>query len=239
MISGSFGRFDETNDIRQKILHNRTFDHELEGNPVTAIVQLDRETTRVRNQEIISGLVIDYRMIKLSNLEEQDGRFHVRTDVEPRQVWAEFQIIGKDLVRAYSSYGRDIVLPVLSHALGANTEFIRYANFDLQRVYGDYRGHWIGSIYDREGHMQKGTFYGNHLEKDDVIGHCWKINKKGMLGFETEYFGNESLKIRVTKEGSAQVYNDEIPDERYLRFVLDELKEYMIDEPRTRRRRTF
>jgi hypothetical protein len=106
-------------------------------------------------------------------------------------------------------------------------------------MYNDYENHWIGSIFDREGNMQKGTFYGTSIEQDDVIGACWETNRKSIIGFETEYFGNEPVKVRVSLDGGVQVHTN-ITDEQYLQFVLNELTPYMVNTPRrVRRRRTF
>lgn len=146
-------------------------------------------------------------------------------------------IVGNSLIRAFTGFDRDIAIPILSHAIGGTKDYIKHVNLDLQRIYKERKGHWIGSIFDRDGHMQKGTFYGNHIERDDVIGSCWKNNKKSLLGFETDYFG-ETSKVRVTLEGSVQSYA-ETTDEQYVQFILDEIAPYMVDAPRSRRRHTF
>ena len=171
-------------------------------------------------------------------VEKDNGKFMIETEVSPKPIWTEFQIIGNELIRVYSGDARNIVLQVLSHGLGqGKTEYIKPVYFDLERIRKDHKGHWLGSIYDREGHMQSGTFYGDHIELDDAIGKCWKKNKKSQVGFLSEYFDNEPTKIRVTEEGTVQIMKGGITDEIYLQFVMTELSKYMIEPTRSKRKR--
>lgn len=236
MLNGSFARFGEVDDLHRK-LNNHTFEHDLEGETVEAVIQLDNTRQTINDMPIISGLVIDHKLIPTHRLEKEDGKYIIKTEISPRPVWANFQILGNGLVRVFSSIDRGIAQTVLSHALGGTVDFVKPVIFDLQKMYKDYKGHWIGSIFDREGNMQKGTFYGKDIEKDDVIGACWKANKKSIFGFETDYFGNQPVKVRVTLEGSVQVHSS-ITDQTFLQYVLSELTPYMLDPPRSRHRRT-
>lgn len=235
-VNGSFAKFEAVDKLRQK-LDNHSYEHDLEGNLVQALIQLQPSNNHVDDTSVISGIAIDYKMLPVTSLMEEGGRFYPNTTHEPKQVWADFQIIGNELIMTSTMAGREIALPILSHAIGGTTNHIIELNFDLEKIFKDYSGHWLGSIYDRDGHMQRGTFYGESIEKDDVIGKCWKGNKKLVVGFLTDYFGNGSTKVKVTRDGSVFVYGD-ISAKDYLRFVLVELKPYMIDAPRSRRRHT-
>ena len=237
MLNGSFAKIHEdVTNIRKKI-NNHEYDHDLEGNEVKAIIQLDNTRGSINNQNIIQGKIIDHRMKKIDELlQDENGSYYIHSEMVPKPVLAGFQIIGNSIVRTFTSSDRDIVLDILSHGLNGTLDLVKPVNFDLQRIFQDYSGHWIGGIFDREGNMQKGTFYGEYIEKDDVIGKCWKKNKKSIIGFQTEYFGNEPSKVRVSLEGGVISYSN-VEDVRFLQFVFDELNSYMIDPPRTKRRR--
>lgn len=237
MFSSSFAKF-TSKDIPK--LKDYSYEYELEGFPVKAVVQFEDVKHKINEKEVRKGIAIAHRMRDSSKLvEKKDGKFMIETEVSPKPVWTEFEIIGNELIRVYSGGARDIVLQVLSHGLGqGRTEYIKPVSFDLERIRKDHKGHWIGSIFDRDGHMQSGTFYGDYIERDDVIGKCWKKNKKSQVGFLSEYFGNEITKVRVTIEGTVQIMKSGITDEVYLQFVMNELSKYMIEPSRSMHRRT-
>lgn len=238
LLSGSFGRFPETEDIARR-LQNHTYLHDLHGHEVRAIIQLDEERFRLQNRQILKGMVIDHVLSPHSDLmRDTRGRYYVNTNIKPRLIWTRFEIIGNNLVRVDNSHARTIAFDVLSRGLnGAVNDYVKPAFFDLQRLANDYAGHWVGGIQDRAGHMQSGIFYGESIEDDDVIGTTYRRGTKNQVGFETDYFGNGSTKVRITREGSVQVYGD-VAENAYLQFVTDELLPYMIQPPRTRHRRT-
>lgn len=237
MLSGSFGKFPEVENISRKI-KNHSYEHDLEGHTVKAIIQLDDNSSTINNKKILRGIVIDHQLIPHSDLlEDENGKYYINTDIKPRPIWTRFEIIGDNLVRVDNSFARSIAFDVLSHGLGATMDFVKPVHFDLQKLAGDYEGHWVGGIQDREGHMQSGVFWGDYIERDDVIGATYKKGTKNQVGFETEYFNNGSTKVRVTREGSIQVYSD-INEEMYFQFIMDELAKYMVDAPKSKRRRT-
>lgn len=228
--------FEET-AINRRRLDGYSYEHDLEGETVRGIVQLNDGHILINDLHIISGMVIDHTMKSSYSLGQEDGRYVIQTETSPQPVWGNFQIIGNNLIRAFSKNDMSIVLSVLSHAIGDNENYATIVNFDLEGMSQTYNDHWIGSIFGRDGNMQRGTFYGTDIRNDDVIGTCWQRNNKSQLGFESNFFGPEPVKVRVGLEGSVQVLAN-IAEEDYLRFVLTELSPHMINLPRNRRRRT-
>ena len=237
MLAGAFGKFPETTNIADKIT-NHSYEHDLEGETVSAVIQLDNLEVTINRKKILKGIAIDHRMLPDSKLVKDDrGKFRIETEIKPQPVYTRFEIIGNNLVRVQNSSARSVAFSVLSHGLGGVVDYVKPVNFDLQTLARDYSGHWVGGIQDRDGHMQSGIFWGDTIERDDAIGRCYRNGTKNQVGFATEYFGNEPMKVRVTKEGSIQVYGN-VTEEQYIQFVMDELSQYMIDAPRSRRRHT-
>ena len=234
MLGGVFGRFPH-NDRIDTQLQNYSYEHDLQGETVTAIAQLSGRETRIGNYHVRRGLAIDYEMLPHKEVRNNDGQYYLHTEMRPTPISTEFEIIGRDFVRVNTSYAREIAFSVLSMGLGGQQNHVRIVNFDLTRLATDHRGHWLAGV-ERDGHWQKGILYGNDLARDDIIGNEYPRMSKNQVGFTTRFFG-DPVKVRVTRDGSVTVMSN-VPDGDYIQFVMTELQEYMVDGEPPRRRRT-
>lgn len=236
MLGGVFGRFPPVEGIDTR-LRNFSYDHDLQGETVTAIAQLNGRETRIGHHNVRRGLAIDYEMLPHKEVRrDPEGQYYLHAEMRPTPISTEFEIIGRDFVRVNTSYATEIAFSVLSMALGGRQDYVRIVNFDLVRLARDHRGHWLAGV-ERDGHWQKGILYGNDLARDNIIGQEYPRMSKNQVGFSTRFFG-DPVKVRVTRDGSVTVMSN-VADADYIQFVMAELQEYMVDGVAPRRRRTF
>ena len=200
-----------------------------EGFELRSIIQLSPIKKKFSEEiEILSGIVADeYVRTTRRIVEDEEGKWKViETDALVDTMWTGFWLTTESMIFVERMGARSFAFRVVSQALTGADDYIHSVQMDIHKIADDHPGHWLGSITDREGHMQNATLYGDDLEDDDVIGSEYKRSKKKQVGFVTEYFG-APVKIRVTESGTIMALtnlHDQI--ERYIQYISRDLLGY-------------
>jgi hypothetical protein len=224
----TLGIFSSLEGVEEK-LADFHYSREEEGFKLRSIVQLSPIKKKFSEKiEILSGIVADEYIKKTRRIiEDEKGKWKViETDPFVDTMWTEFWLTTESMIFVERMGARSFAFRVVSQALTSRDDYIRPVQMDIYKIAADHPGHWLGSITERDGHMQNATLFGDNLEADDVIGSEYQKSKKKQVGFITEYFG-APVKIRVTESGTIMVLtnlHDQI--ERYIQYVSQDLLSY-------------
>lgn len=191
-------------------------------------VSLDGPHARGRgDQGIISGTVFEEYLHSTRPLEaDSEGRFRLGPVHPVKDTrWGRFWVTKHSVAAAQRFDTADFTFRVLGKALGIE---IHVLTIDVQKMAKDTKGHWLGAITGRRGHVQSATLYGDDIEDDSDMGQAYVSSQKSQIGFWTDYFGGRT-KVKATRDGSVTVYGDLTEDRpTYLAFIKDVVLPYKI-----------
>ena len=226
-ISGVLGKFPHIEGVFDKLKDFQT-EREERGFILKSVIKMNSIVHKLTEEtELYSGVVMDeYLRIPHKLIEREEGVWEV-TEGEPTVDlrYGYFWITEGSIIIVDRSENKEFVFRVVSEALGGGENSVRPVRIDIQRIASDYYGHWLGSIVDREGNMQSGTFYGENLEDDDVIGREYIRCNKRQIGIVTDYFG-APVKVRITRDGTVMIMAN-IARENYVQFIKDNILPYV------------
>jgi hypothetical protein len=178
--------------------------------------------------EVISGLVLD-EYVNTTPMVVIDGNEKIKIVKSKPFIdkrWATFWLTTKSIILVDNRNSRKFVFRTISRALVNKDKYIDYVHVNIEKIAEDHRGHWLGQIKDRKGHMQNATLHGDHLEDDDVIGSEYVRSHKNQVGFETDYFGTPT-RVKVTRGGTVMVLTDlNNRMEEYIQYIKENLLSY-------------
>ena len=191
-------------------------------------VRLDERLEHVKGLgTLLAGTVFDEFLVTQQKLvEDPNGRFRLGEPVTERVArWGRFWLTTKSVVVAQRFDTADFTFRILGKALAIS---INVAAIDIQRMGSDVRGHWLGAISGRRGHVQSAMLYGDDIEDDSDMGETYIRSQKRQIGFWTDYFGGRT-KVKVTHDGSVTVYTDLHANRpAYVAFVRDFVLPYRL-----------
>lgn len=238
MTSRSFSYFDLTDELTNtNNLNNKLNNHvkqKNEGNhDLSSLIRMHNIQKDLPNDvSILEGTIFDefvkttHRITKTGNNLNGLPDYAIQIDPYIDIRAGDFWISNNGMLVNKRKGDRGFVSTTINHALETD---IKPYFINIEDVAVDYTNNWLGGIVDRQGNWQKGTFHGDDLRRDNVIGREFVACTKNQVGGYTQYFGGNT-KFKVTREGVVTVYTDLNDDiETFLNFVQDELQIYFVE----------
>lgn len=157
-------------------------------------------------------------------LEEEDGRFSILHHDTVMTIWAYIYVV-RGFVVADRLENRVFVQQIINKGLnlsdGAHGVYL-----DTARMARDHADQWVRGFSDRLGRVDRGTVFGEGVERDSVFGPELGRSTSKSVGWTTNFFGAPS-KVRVSPRGSVTVWANP-PIKHFLRFLRMEILPYII-----------
>ena len=232
MESGCFGKFGKVDRLKEKLSYfSYVHEHPPTRHELTAVVRITNKVTKFRDLDVLEGVIVDQIIAPIVELvKNANDQFEMVLENKPINVLTRFNTIGNGIIILENSRNQISAFKVLSQAMANVNDFVRYVNFDLERIYKDFHGKWMTTITDRRGNWHSGTNYGDDLEDDDVIGTSLATSSKKRVGFYTRFFQNDKMKVSVTRDGSVTVWGA-VTRDQFFEYAMNELARYMIEVP--------
>ena len=215
-------------------LDNYKYKWNEDGKTLKSFIKLDPVELLLKDGvKLISGTLFYEYINDTKRIVSEDGKYKV---VDKSGIidthWTKFWFSEKSFIIIEKGNNGRRILEIISEALFEMSDSIKPVEFDIDRIARDYPSHWLGGFYDREGHINTGTLYGEDIIVDEEMGDAYAHTKhKNQVGIITDYFDGVETKIKVTRSGYVQIYggfneNPDIPFE----FIRDEIIDYAITD---------
>ena len=243
MSSGIFVTFENPMNLKSKFSKIFSFIHEVEGEAVNGVIQLDEPKPEEKIDDIIilNCELVDYVQIgrNVMKKDKQTNRYSVETNFVLVPTMFRFQIINNNFVKINNAKERPYVIKALTIALGGNKNKAKPVNFNMKKLEEDYPKHKKSNV-KRDGLWQGGTIHGINLAKDSILEDEYKEMMKSSITFEVEYFDTK-VDVSISKYGgiSFKTYGDiEISNNQFIKYFIKELQPYTVIGKVTKHRRT-
>ncbi len=200
------------------------WEREEEGFDLKSLIQFERHfdfETGIRADEAIA---IHQEIRSMPALREIAGRYTVQSDYNVITNFAFIHILSGFIV-VDKLLSRKFVSQIINHGLGRRN-FAEHVTLDTQRIANDHRDQWVRRFKDRTGRVNKGSLYGDGVERDSVFGPELIRSTTGSIGWFTNHFGSND-KVMVSPKGSVTVWANP-PIHMFLKFIRDEILPYLI-----------
>ncbi len=124
MPSGIFVKFENPMDLKPKFSRTFTFKHEVDGEAVTGVIQLDKDESEQKADDIaiLNCELIDYVQVgrNTRRKDEKTNRYFIETKYVLVPTMFRFQIIDNNFVKINGVKEKPYVIKALTIALGSN-----------------------------------------------------------------------------------------------------------------------
>lgn len=196
------------------------------GRELEALVSVDQDIVDLKDSVVArTGLAAQQQLEESDDVQLQNGDIDIGRTQDIEWVWTNYWVVPDEFIVVGSTKG-EFAFELLEEVLDAK---IKRVNFNLSEIIDDYPGQWMGSFEERADNVQRGTLYGDRIEDDPDMGNAFLESSKRQIGPWINY-GDESLKVRIGREGWAQVVSPGTYNrEKYLGLVRDILLDYRIE----------
>lgn len=210
--------------------HNGTWEEN--DHTLTYFIQLDPiEFNLDDGTQLRQGNIFHEYLKETRRIIREGNRFRIR---EPEEIidthWSKFWIADIGYIIVNKPYSQKKAFETISQAMTGEIGNIEKINFNMDAVFHNYHtSQWVGGFQDREGNIQRGSFWGENIAEDDEMGEAYRRTRhKNQVGFITDYF-EAGVKVKLTTAGYIQIWTDlsENPDSVF-EFIRDDLAQYIL-----------
>lgn len=226
MLSGALIRLPE--DLAIETLDGAVWEREERGLELKSVIQFQGRPVRVdRDSTAELALAIHQEIVKEPALGEENGRYLVSYQDTTVTKWAYIYLF-QNFVVADRLANRGFVREIINKGLNLpHRSHIVY--LDTARMVTGRADQWVRGFCDRMGRVDRGTVFGESVERDSVFGPELSRSTKKSVGWITNFFGSP-VKVKVSPLGSVTVWANP-PVGLFLRFLRMEIMPYIISLP--------
>jgi hypothetical protein len=222
MQSGALIQLEEDFDIEK--LDRCRYDRKYSHHVLKGVIQFEGSTLRVGDLDVKPAMALYERLVQRPVIDEVNG---------------SYRIVYRDAIEAYSSkiyVATGLVLvdnldnrPFVKDIINKGQNKAHLASnitLNTYKLSKDHEDQWTYGFADRMGRVQKGTVFGNSVEKDAVFGPEFENCSSRSVGWYTDFFGMP-IKVKVSPRGSVTLWSM-VPPEVFLNFIRKEIVPYII-----------
>lgn len=230
MLSGALIKLPENFEIQR--LNGVNWSRASGELTLQSVIQFREPQTEGRGGRVQAALAINQDIvIEPTLVEDEDGTYSILHHDTVKTTWANIHIVqgyvvvdrleNRSFVRQIINGGlnRGVALGIAAHDVYLNTAAM-VANHPDQ---------WIRGFSDRMGRVNRGTVFGEGVERDAVFGPELDRSTKKSVGWITNFFGSPT-KVKVSPLGSIIVWSNP-PMDAFMRFLRIEILPYIIALP--------
>lgn len=231
MLSGALIKIPEDFDIQR--LSGTNWSRASGDLTLQSVIQFNERTitmdTRIRAQ--IALAIHQYVKIEPSLIQETDGRYTIIDHDVIKTTWSNIYVV-QGFVVVDRLENRSFVIQIINKGLanGSNLGIAAHDIYlDTARMVANHPDQWIRGFSDRMGRVDRGTVFGEGVERDSVFGPELARASKKSVGWITNFFGSPN-KVKVSPSGSVILWANP-PIDGFLRFLRMEILPYIIALP--------
>jgi hypothetical protein len=231
MLSGALIKIPDDFDIQRL---NGTIWSRLSGElTLQSVIQfsegtivMDRETRAQAALAIHQDIRIEPTLIQ-----ESDGRYSIIHHDVVKTAWSNIYA-AQGYIVVDRLENRSFVRQIINRGLSSGSGLGITAHdvyLDTARIVANHPDQWIRGFSGRMGRVDRGTVFGEGVERDSVFGPELNRSMKKSVGWVTNFFGSPT-KVKISPSGSVTVWAN--PTEGlFLSFLRIEILPYIIALP--------
>jgi hypothetical protein len=200
------------------------WEREERGQALRSIIQFQQMIPRSADPNIRQMLVIHESLGKEPIVNENNGIYSISYVDSTMPSWAYAHAV-PDFIIVDRLENRDFVMEIINKGLRL-TNPVHSVELDTHKMTIDYKGQWIRGFADRRGRVDRGTVFGEDVEKDAIFAPELAKSTSRSVGWKTNFFGSP-IKVRVSPRGAITVWGFP-PIELFLSFIRKEILQYVV-----------
>ena len=231
MLSGALIKIPDDFDIQR--LNGTNWSRPVGELTLQSVIQFSEGTILIdRDTRAQAALAIhqDIR-IEPTLIQESDGRYSILHHDVVKTTWSNIYAV-QGYVVVDRLENRSFVRQIISRGLNRGSQLGIVAHdvyLDTARMVTDHPDQWIRGFSDRMGRVDRGTVFGEGVERDSVFGPELDRSAKKSVGWITRFFGSPT-KVKASPSGSIILWANP-PMGGFLRFLRTEILPYIVSLP--------